>query len=782
MDKAGVRNGHVQGGMKAILRRAPLVAADAALVSAAYVLAYLLRFDWEIPPSETSIMWRSLVLVVLTMILALHRFGLYRRVWRYTGLNDLIHLVRALTVGTLAVGMLIFLAGFRGHSRAVLVIFYPLSLVLVGACRVGVRNLARMSATAKRHGAPSLVVGSGDTGEMVVREIQKNPALPYNPVGIVSDRPAELGLRIHNVPVVGNIDDIPALIADLGVKEVVIANPELSGIEFKRIAAQCAPAGVGVRVFPSARDILSGHVEVSRIRRIQIEDLLRRQAIAPNLELMATYLGGKRVLVTGAGGSIGSELCRQTCRANPALLVMVERVENSLYEIDTEIGEKFPDVARSAQLVDIRWLARMEEIVDQFRPDVVFHAAAFKHVPLMEKHPREVVLNNIVGTAMLAQLALARHVKDFVLISSDKAVNPVNIMGVSKRMTELYMQHLASGPASGRTKFLAVRFGNVLGSAGSVIPRLKRQIEQGGPVTVTHPQMTRYFMTIPEAVQLVIEAGAIADGGEIFVLNMGEPVNVVDLAKDLITLSGLKPGHDIPITFTGLRPGEKLDEELWSANENPQSTISSKITAIRPNGGVHGIANFDRHIDELAGLAERGDIAPMIDLLRAMVPEFSPQLDGPAAGVHQIGKRFRVLVADDEADMRYMLERALRRADLEVVTACDGADAIEKIKATRPHLVILDIMMPEIDGLAVFKRLKSEAATRNLPVMLMTAYPEFGDETKQIAFNADDFVSKPFRLPEFVLRVKGILHRRYSSHLRVSTTKVSAVGRIRATG
>ncbi|MFI5394712.1 MAG: polysaccharide biosynthesis protein [Candidatus Binatia bacterium] len=781
MQKIGCKSERRKELLRSAMHRALFMTTDAVFVATAYLVACFVRFEGDIPASEATLMWRSLPLIVLTTILALEHFGLYRRIWRYAGFGDLVHLVNALTIGTLAGSVLIFLFGLRGHSRLVLLTFYPLTVVLVAGFRVGLRNLARLSVRTRARGVPSLVVGSGDTGEMVVREILKNPALPYNPVGIVSDTPGELGLLIHNVPVVGDIDDIPVLIADLGIKEVVVADPELSGAEFKRLAELCAPVGIPVRIFPSAGELLSGHVEVSRIRRIQIEDLLRRKPVPPDLKLMGKSLGGKRVLVTGAGGSIGSELCRQTCRAKPALLVMVDRVENSLYEIDTEIGERFPDVARSAQLVDIRWLARMEEVFDQFRPDVVFHAAAFKHVPLMEAHPREVVLNNIVGTTMLAQLALVRAVKDFVLISSDKAVNPVNVMGVSKRMTELYMQHLAHGPARGRTKFLAVRFGNVLGSAGSVIPRLKRQIEQGGPVTVTHPQMTRYFMTISEAVQLVIQAAAMAKGGEIFVLDMGEPVNVVDLAKDLITLSGLKPGGDIAITFTGLRPGEKLDEELWSESEDPQPTANHKITAIRAIAERNG-SDLDRQIDELANLAEQGHVPEMIELLRMMVPEFSPQMVEATAGITGPVTHFRVLVADDESDMRHMISRALRRADLEVITAKDGVDALEKIRATPPHLVILDLMMPGLGGLEVFQQLKRDPATRHVPVMLMTAYPELGEETKRITFDADDFVSKPFRLPEFVTRVKGILHRRYRHYAKPSSVQVPAAGRARAAG
>ncbi len=741
-------------------RRVLFMAVDAALISAAYVVAYVIRFEGVIPAPEAALLWKSLPLVVVSLLLAMEMFGLYRRVWRHAGVADLTRVVSALSVGALSAGVLIFLFNLRGHSRLVFVAFYALAVLFIVGFRVGVRNLGRLSLERRRGGMPCLVAGSGDTGEAVIREFQRNPALLYRPVGIVTDVADDVGLRIRNVPVVGTTEDLPALIADLDVKEVVVADPDLGGEEFKRIVQHCAPSGTTVRIFPSAGDLLGGRVEVSRIRKVDLADLLRRRPVPPDLFLMERYLRGKRVLVTGAGGSIGSELCRQTCRANPAELIMVDRVENSLYEIDLEIGERFPDLPRRAQLADIRSIPRMEEILVRFRPEIVFHAAAFKHVPLMEAHPGEVVLNNIVGTAKLAQLALAHGVSDFVLISSDKAVNPVNVMGVSKRITELYMQHLANGPAKGRTKFLAVRFGNVLGSAGSLIPLLKRQIEKGGPVTITHPQMTRYFMTISEAVELVIEASAMSDGGEIFVLDMGEPVNVVDLAKDMITLSGLEPGRDIPITFTGLRPGEKLDEQLWSDSEQPQPTANPKITALR-DCAVPDATDLDGQIDELAVLAEQGRVTPMIHLLRAIVPEFSPQLLELVATTAQSVMRYHVLVADDDPDLRNLMSVALRRAGLEVTTAEDGVSALEKLTTLLPHLAVLDIMMPGLDGLALFEQLKSGKATRHIPVMLVTAYPEIGERAKSIEYEADDFISKPFRVSEFVRRVQAILHRRY---------------------
>ena len=360
---------------------------------------------------------------------------------------------------------------------------------------------------------------------------------------------------------------------------------------------------------------------------VAIDDLLGREHAPPDLAWMGEYLEGKRVMVTGGGGSIGSELCRQICQANPAGLLMLDSGENSLCEIDLEIGERFPDVSRNAQLADIRCAARTREIFAHFRPQIVFHAAAFKHVPLLEAHPREVVLNNIVGTAQVARLALAHHSERFVLISSDKAVNPVSVMGVSKRVAELYMQQLSRVPVHAQTTFSAVRFGNVLGSAGSVLPRFRRQIARGGPVTVTHPGMSRYFMSTPDAVHFLIAAAAMAAGGEIFVLDMGAPIHVMDLARHLITQSGLEPDRDIAIQITGVRPGEKLQEELWTRSEHPQPTANPKIMAIWDHGVPSGV-NLDTAIDELRVLAEEGHVQHMMERLRFLVPEFHSQ--GPA--------------------------------------------------------------------------------------------------------------------------------------------------------
>ncbi len=743
--------------IRAMARRALVAVADAGLLSGAWILAHEIRFEGAVPAPESRLMWMSLPLVVLVSIAALRAFGLYRRVWRYAGVADLTRIATALLVGVLCVVAVFFLFALRGHSRLVFVGFYALALVFVVAFRVGLRNVAMLGPRGGR-GEPSLIVGACDTGELVVREIRRNPALPYRPLGIVASNPAQVGLRIHNVPVVGVIEDLPSLIADLGIKEVIVADPELSGEQYKRIVGLCHPSGASVRVFPSPSDLLGGRVEVSRVRRVQVEDLLRRPAVPPDWASMKRYLHGKRVMVTGAGGSIGSELCRQVCRADPAFLLLVDRAENALYEIDLELSERSPETGRAAILADVGAERRMHDIFGHFKPEIVFHAAAYKHVPLMESHPCEVVLNNVIATERLTRLAQLHGVGDFVLVSSDKAVHPVNVMGASKRAAEIWIQFLARAPRRSTTKFLAVRFGNVLGSAGSVIPRLKRQIEQGGPVTITHPQMTRYFMTIQEAAQLVIQAAAMAEGGEIFVLDMGEPINVVDLARDLIVLSGLEPGRDIAITFTGLRPGEKLEELLWSESEQPQPTKNPKIHVIR--SAVESVPlGVEPVLRKLEKLALDRDVRGLLETLHALVPEFQPQIvEEPAA---QVGARtYRVLVADDDPELRELMETALRRDGLEVACAADGLEALELLQRFSPHLVVLDLRMPGMDGLSLFERIKRDPATSDLPVMVVTGHSELGEETKNIEYDVDDFISKPFRLAEFLVRVRAILRRR----------------------
>jgi len=509
-------------------------------------------------------------------------------------------------------------------SRSVLVLEGGLSVAFLGGTRFLLRllqermhpqDLARLK-TFAQNPRQVLIVGAGDAGAMILREVQQNPGMGLQTVGFVDDNCAKLGMHIHGVRVLGTRQDIPALVRRHQVDDVIIAMPTAPGREIRAIKSICDQAGVRYKTVPGMYELIGGTVSVSQIRDVQIEDLLRRDPVSPNPE-GAAYLGGAVVMVTGAAGSIGSELCRQVAQQRPRQLVLLDQSESGVYYINTELRDRHPELEICPVVADIRDLGRVERVVGRYRPEIVFHAAAYKHVPLMEANAEEVVLNNIMGTRNLLRVAERQDVARFVLISTDKAVNPVNFMGASKRVTELLVQDAARRRGKG---FVAVRFGNVLGSEGSVVPLFRHQIAAGGPVTVTHPEVERYFMTIPEAVQLVIQAAVLGDGGEIFVLDMGEPVKVVDLARDLITLSGLQPGRDIEIEFTGLRPGEKLSERLFNDGESYTLTAHEKIFVVT-EGMPLGGQELQWGVQKLIKAAQAGEVASLWELMQAVAPE-----------------------------------------------------------------------------------------------------------------------------------------------------------------
>jgi FlaA1/EpsC-like NDP-sugar epimerase len=445
-------------------------------------------------------------------------------------------------------------------------------------------------------------------------------------VGFVDDNPAKLGERIHGVSVLGVLEQVPMLVKSLGVDEVIVAIPSAGGREMRRIVDLCSKDGVRLRMMPGLESLIEGRVEVNQLRNVAIEDLLGREPVKLETELIAGKLNGVVVMVTGAGGSIGSEICRQVCRFGPAMLLLVEQAENALFQVHRELREAFPGIMIVPRIADICDSRRIEAIFAAHRPHVVFHAAAHKHVPMMEWNTGEAIKNNVFGTRKVADLADQYGAQSFVMISTDKAVNPTSVMGVSKRVAEIYIQALSQ---RSKTRFITVRFGNVLGSNGSVVPIFQEQIARGGPVTVTHPEMKRYFMTIPEASQLVLQAGAMGNGGEIYILDMGEPVKIVDLARDLITLSGLRPGEDIEIQFTGIRPGEKLFEELASDSENADKTRHPKIFV-----GHFKAYEWERvavGLDALHEVTDGADDDRVRECFRTLVPEYNPVvLSSPA--------------------------------------------------------------------------------------------------------------------------------------------------------
>lgn len=620
------------------LRNRYLLVADLALLLLALILSYFLRFDTFTAWDYFQRWWPVAPALLVIYPLAFYLFGLYRRMWQYAGSRELLAVVVASSVATLALAVLVYgvmrpLRLISGFSRPMLVIDWLLNILFLGGVRFSFKIAWDMVADRKgrigQGGAPRrvLVVGAGDAGAMIVREMHNNPAINMLPVGFVDDDERKIGNYIHGVKVYGSRKDIPELARRLHVDEALIAMPTAPGKAIREIVGICESAGLRFRTLPGLFELLNGKVWLSQIRDVQLEDLLRREPTSINLEEIAGFISGATILVTGAGGSIGSELCRQIARFRPARLLLLGHGENSIYNIEQELSRKFPSLARDVIIADIRDANKMLAILRRYRPQIVFHSAAHKHVPLMEQNVDEAITNNVLGTRNVVRAALAADVQRFVLISTDKAVRPTSIMGATKRIAEMIVQDAAM--RSGRA-FVAVRFGNVLGSRGSVVPLFREQIAAGGPITITHPEMTRFFMTIPEAVQLVIQAASLATPGQIYALDMGDPVRIVDLARDLVELSGLKLGRDIEIVYTGLRPGEKLHEELFTREEQRTATVYDKIF-IAQSAPVDGERLY-RMIDLLAEHAAQMDEAAIRRTLRELVPDFQeadvPLLEG----------------------------------------------------------------------------------------------------------------------------------------------------------
>lgn len=616
-------------------RRWFLILADILLVNLALGLAFALRFEWSIPEVYQPHLWRMALFVTGMRIALLALFGLYRGVWRYIGVSDLLSIVKAVSLGTVIMAASAFLTRrleysawgvplewLEGYPLSVMVAEWLGTVMLIGGLRLGLRLMQRHRVTTRyRHVERKrvLIIGAGDAGEMVARQLIDHPEYGYQAVGFIDDDPRKRNRRIHGLPILGGREQILQAVQSRRVDEIIIAMPSAPGQVVREMVEQCRRVKIRFKIVPGIKDIIEGEVSLGQIREVELEDLLRRQPVSLNLEEIAGYLAGKRVLVTGAGGSIGSELCRQVAGFGPESLAMLGKGENSLYEIEYELGRAFRTVPIKAVVGDVGDRQRMRQVLGEHRPQVVFHAAAHKHVPMMEANPGEAVKNNVFGTRTLAEEAVSAGVERFVLISTDKAVNPTSVMGATKRMAEDVVSWLG---ARGRTKFITVRFGNVLGSRGSVVPLFKRQIAAGGPVTVTHPEVERYFMTIPEAVQLVIQAGAMGRGGEIFVLDMGKPVKIADLARDLITLSGLEPEVDIAIEYTGLRPGEKLYEELLTAEEGVNATRHSQIFVARARRFKPG--ELEKSLKRLENASRQGRSEAIVRALRSWLPSYQP--------------------------------------------------------------------------------------------------------------------------------------------------------------
>jgi FlaA1/EpsC-like NDP-sugar epimerase len=651
-----------------LVRNRHVLIADAVALSLTPAAALAVRLDGResLYPYAIALMAYTTIAVVIRMVVQFAA-GLYNRDWRYATVDEMAHIVAASGLSTLLLSVLFFAAtgldpDAQALPRSLPLVEGLLALLVVG----GVRFSVRLAQSALRRSAPIdakrvLVAGAGYTGQMIVRELQSNEQLGLAPVAFIDDDARKQGNRILNLPVLGGREALEGAVQRLGISQVIIAMPRAPGRTIREVLSLCEQASVPAKTVPGLTAILDGKVRVSELRDVQIEDLLRREPIRTDTDAVDALLRGKRVLITGAGGSIGGELCRQALRHGPAEMGLLGHGENSVFDIHNELREitenadsaEIADVQRGAGAVrngkgtagngkspvgngkgtggrtlfrpfigDLRSADRIGGILREFRPDIIFHAAAHKHVPLMELNPTEAVSNNVLGTRNLVEAAIANGVERLVMISTDKAVNPTSVMGASKRAAEMVV--LQAARATGR-QYVAVRFGNVLGSRGSVVPLFKRQIASGGPITVCHPEMSRYFMTIPEAVQLVLQAAALGCGGEIFMLSMGQPVKIVDLARDLIELSGLEVGRDVDIVFTGMRHGEKLFEELSILGEEYRPTRHPKIVFAANAAAIVSDA-LGRLLPEMERAVEADDPVEIVRCLKTLIPEYEPDV------------------------------------------------------------------------------------------------------------------------------------------------------------
>jgi FlaA1/EpsC-like NDP-sugar epimerase len=598
-----------------------------------------LRFNFEIPPDHHAVMLRLLPIVVCVKIIVFFFFDLYRGMWRYTSLSDVLNIGKAATLSTLGlIALITYTHGFTGYSRSPFIIDWVLTILLVSGYRAGIRLSAWLGMKDETSIVRSfrllgwgrkdlsgrkrlLIIGAGDSGEKIFREIQENGSLRYKVIGFVDDDKSKVGRQIHGVRVYGTTENLKELCPRLSADEILIAVPSATSSQMRVIVDRCKASGTPFKTVPGIGELINGKVSIKTIRDVAYRDLLGREPVRLEEGRIESYLRGASVLVTGGGGSIGSELCRQICRFKPAKLILYERAESPLFEIDLELKKDYPDVDIVPALGDIRDRKQLAEVFRAHKPQVVFHAAAYKHVPMMELHPWKAVKNNIVGTRNVIDICRQYMAERFVLVSTDKAVRPTNVMGASKRAAEL-LAGSQNGCTASKTKLMIVRFGNVVGSVGSVVPLFRRQIEAGGPVTVTHPDMVRFFMTIPESCQLILQAGAMGEGGETFILDMGRPVKIADMAYDLIRLSGFEPGVDITVEFTGIRPGEKLYEELITEGEGIVPTGHEKILVLR--GKTCDQERLNRVIDEMAKLAYVQDGPGIKEKLKEIVEDYMP--------------------------------------------------------------------------------------------------------------------------------------------------------------
>ncbi len=615
---------------------------DLFLMFVSLYMAYLIRFDFEIPKEFWDGFKRVVVITVVIKFFVFKYFDLYRGMWRYTSFSDLFNIIKASVISTvLIVSIVVFSNRFQGYSRSIFIIDLCFTILSISWFRLAVRFYFERKGSEKSPGnkmgfLPAIfktrktkfrkliIIGAGDCGEKIYREIRDNSRIGYKVVGFLDDNPVKHGRKIHGIPVLGSIGEIQLIANSVKADEVLIAIPSATAVQMRKIVDYCKESGIGFKTIPGFGELINGNVTVNAIREVAFQDLLRREIVHLDEQGIGLYIEGKTILVTGAGGSIGSELCRQICRFKPGRILLFERAESPLYEIEIELKRDFREISIIPVLSDIQDRSAVDMIFNAYQPQIVFHAAAYKHVPMLELHPWKAVENNICGTINLIEAAEKFDAERFVFVSTDKAVRPANVMGSSKRIAEMVVQNIGRRKAL-KTRFMIVRFGNVVGSVGSVVPLFKKQIAMGGPVTVTHPDVTRYFMLIPEACQLILQAGALGEGNsgvEIYILDMGTPIRISDMARDLIRFSGFIPDEEIKIEYIGLRAGEKLFEELITDGEGIVPTIHDKIMVLKNRKPSQ--VNLSENIDELIIFAKEQDNEKIKNKLQEIVPEYKP--------------------------------------------------------------------------------------------------------------------------------------------------------------
>jgi len=628
-----------------------IIAVDMLLLAGSLLAANLVRFDFSMNHEEWMHLKKILPIALVIKLAILYFFDLYRGMWRFTSIADLLNIIKASTLSSLIIVFVILFGPtrFHGVSRSIFIIDWGFTILLIAGFRLSVRvyfvhlsekdsiiyairKFGELLIKRSKGSKNLIIIGAGNCGEKIYREIRDNTDLKFNIVGFLDDDINKIGKKIHGVPILSIIKDIAGAAKSVRADEALIAIPSANSQQMRKVVALCKASGIEFKTVPGMGELIDGKVTVKAIRDVAYRDLLGREIVKLDEKHIESYLKGQNVLVTGAGGSIGSELCRQICRFEPQNLILYERAESPLFDIDLELKRQFPKTKIIPLLADILDMKQLMKSFERFNPKTVFHAAAYKHVPMLELQPWKAIENNIKGTINLIETANRFNTERFVFVSTDKAVRPTNVMGASKRIAEILVQNMNEG-SQPYNKFMIVRFGNVVGSVGSVIPLFKKQIEQGGPVTVTHPDVTRYFMTIPEACQLILQTGAMGEGGEFFLLEMGDPVKIVDMARDLIRFSGFEPDKDIKIEFIGLRPGEKMFEELITQGEGIVKTEHKKILVLKNSNTCRveesdqcpdtGINDISKQIDELMSLGKKYKAEEIRKKLSTILPEYT---------------------------------------------------------------------------------------------------------------------------------------------------------------